>query len=99
MGDSRVVLLPMKIDAYVNYGPDRQMGYGNNPDRAYLSPITQPNFEALKLDSDLIQHDIFDHHRTAPYRAFADRYRLTHKARCLRQLECAKNVPYRHFCY
>ena len=70
--------MPMKVDAYLNYtSPD---GVQFNPPRSqqpvYLAPIPQPNFAALRLESQFIQHDIFEDVREPPLLASADRYRI-----------------------
>ena len=61
----------MKVDAYLNYG--RTLGVSTpNEQRAYLAPITQPDFRGLQMQSDLIQHDIFEDVRDCPYLSSAD---------------------------
>ena len=71
----RVILVPMTVDAYLNYAP-RLTDKSNPQDRAYVAPITVPNLDGLQLDNGLVQHDIFDAHRDAPYMSNADRYRV-----------------------
>ena len=70
----RTILIPMSIDAYVNYSPSQKVATDPRL-RAYLAPVTAPNFDALKLDGDLVQHDIFEQLRDTPYMAAADRTR------------------------
>lgn len=67
------VYVPIIVDAYLNYDPSIQPS--QSPDRAYLAPLTTPNFESLQLDSGLIQHDIFDDLRDAPYLSNRERTR------------------------
>ncbi|KAG8527297.1 uncharacterized protein KY384_008041 [Bacidia gigantensis] len=70
----RSILVPMKLDAFLNY--DQRQTVAQDPRlRAYLAPITTPNYDALKMDADLVQHDIFDQLRDTPFMARADRYR------------------------
>ncbi|MCJ1404015.1 hypothetical protein MMC11_007239 [Xylographa trunciseda] len=66
-----VVWVPMKLDAYLNYDPRRTVGTDPRS-RAYLAPINTPNLDGLQLDSNLLQHDIFEQHRNAPYMGCAD---------------------------
>lgn len=66
----------MTIDAYLNIDPSLISPIDPN-DRAYLAPITTPNLPGLRLDNTLIQHDIFEDIRGAPYETCADRYRKT----------------------
>ena len=68
------VYIPMLVNAFVNY--DRRQ----DPDtsqQAYLAPLTTPNFQALQLGSEFVQHDIFDDLPSGPYLSSADPYRVT----------------------
>ena len=71
----RVILVPMKIDAFLNYDP-RLRGFLDPQTRAYLAPITTPNFDGLQMHNGLVQHDIFEHLRDPPYMSDHDRYRV-----------------------
>ncbi|KAL8707281.1 MAG: hypothetical protein Q9220_007665 [cf. Caloplaca sp. 1 TL-2023] len=68
----RGILVPIKVDAFVIY-PQPKVPH-TTPDNpgAYLAPNPAPNFEALKLDSTLVQHDIFEQIREAPYLSAGD---------------------------
>ena len=68
------IFVPMLLDAYLNY--DRREE-DKVEDQAYLAPLTTPNFKALQLNSDTIQHDIFDDLQSGPYLSGADVYRTT----------------------
>ena len=61
----------MKLDAYLNYDPRRTVNIDPRS-RAYLAPITTPNLNGINPENNLVQHDIFDHHRDAPYMGSAD---------------------------
>ena len=67
------VYVPIVVDAYLNHDPSIQPS--QSPDRAYLAPLTTPNFESLQLDNGLIEHDIFEDLRNAPYLASRARTR------------------------
>lgn len=71
---NKPVLVPIKIDAYLNYD-QRQVVSTDPRQRAYLAPINTPNYDSLKLDGDLVQHDIFEHSRDPPFMSHADRGR------------------------
>ena len=71
----RVILIPMKLDAFINQDP-RLRGEGDPQSRAYFAPITTPNFDGLSMRKGLIQHDIFENLREAPYLCDHDRYRV-----------------------
>ncbi|KAL8692914.1 MAG: hypothetical protein Q9224_003863 [Gallowayella concinna] len=68
------VYVPMLVNAYLNY--DRRQD-DNVADQAYLAPLTTPNFNSLQLDSEFIQHDIFDDLPSGPYLSSADIYRVS----------------------
>ncbi|MCJ1256561.1 hypothetical protein MMC24_004383 [Lignoscripta atroalba] len=65
--ESRAVLTPMLVDAYLNFTfpsgwspPVRQ-----NP--AYLAPVSKPDFSCLNFAGQNPKHDIFDHIKLPPY--------------------------------
>ena len=68
------IQIPMKLDVYLNYG--RRL-YVDTPSqqRAYIAPISAPDFQGLQMKSGLVQHDIFEDTRQAPYLCSTDRYR------------------------
>lgn len=71
---ANAVMVPMLLTAYKNYG---EIKAKPNPDQsAYLLPLTPPNLRGLQVGNGLVQHDIFEHHRTPPYMSWADRDRL-----------------------
>ena len=77
MSDPRVVCVPMKVQAYVNYGSAQRYNQRQSEPTAYLAPTPQPNFTSLQLENSLIQqHDIFESIRRRPYRTSQDRTRL-----------------------
>ncbi|KAG8526104.1 uncharacterized protein KY384_000097 [Bacidia gigantensis] len=69
--DRNAIWVPMKIDAYLNYDP-RRVSNVDPRNRAYFGPISTPNYDSLGLDDGPLQHDIFEHHRDAPYMGCAD---------------------------
>lgn len=69
-----VVHIPMRVDAYLNYGPQTRAG-GDPSQKAFLSPITVPDFDGLQLQSGLVQHDIFEETEDPNYMCSVDRYR------------------------
>ena len=77
-GSRNVIWVPMKLDAYLNFDPRRTPGTDPR-NRAYLAPINTPNFDGLQSQSGLLQHDIFEQHRNAPYLGYADPNRQTAK--------------------
>lgn len=66
--DAVYVLVPVQLNAFINHArPKSDPGYGDaSSPRAYLSPVPRPNYNALKLESQLVGHDIFDHTRPRP---------------------------------
>lgn len=76
----RTILIPMKVDAFVNYTPS--VNPTSDPrQRAYLAPLQRPNLDGLSIavnvdnTTSLLQHGIFEHLPKVPYMAAADRYR------------------------
>lgn len=82
---SAPILVPMLVDAYINYPPPFQYegDYGNMPpapNKAYLGPIPQPKYASPKDDNAWIQHDMFDHMPQPPlFRGRADPARLSYE--------------------
>ncbi|KAI9749955.1 MAG: 40S ribosomal protein S28, partial [Chaenotheca gracillima] len=75
--DTRAVLTPMLVTAYLNFHYPSSWCPPARQDPAYLGALTTPNFKALQLDSSLIQHDIFEDMRVPPYPSTpADHYRM-----------------------
>ncbi|KAG8525204.1 uncharacterized protein KY384_008848 [Bacidia gigantensis] len=72
--DQTTVWVPMKLDAYLNSGPQYE-SQSDPRERAYLAPFNDPNFQGLQLDSRNLQNDIFEHHKSAPYMGAVDRTR------------------------
>ena len=78
MANIQNVYVPMKVDVYLNYTNPYAVQFDPpRPNPVYLAPIPQPNYAALRLESQFIQHDIFDDVREPPLLASADRYRVT----------------------
>ena len=72
--DPKTIWVPMKLDAYLNSGP-QYVSQSDPRERAYLAPFNAPNFQGLMFDENNLQHDIFEHHASAPYMGSTDRYR------------------------
>ena len=69
--DRKAIWVPMRMDAYLNID-GRQTVKTDPRSRAYLAPINTPDYNGLQSNDGLIQHDIFEHHRDAPYMGCAD---------------------------